>query len=70
MQLRNVHVYRISPIISRTFLHERSQTKNRVRITIEMQLTFEHFVESTVRHAIAYILYTKSHVQVSPHPLK
>ena len=29
--------------------------------------TIETFVESTVRHTIAYIVYMKSHVQVSHH---
>ena len=54
-------LYHISPIISHTPFHERSPLKNRVR------LAFEIFVESTVRHAITYVSYTSSHVQVSPH---
>ena len=54
-------VHRISPVIGRTFLHEQSQShvKNGVRLTIKM------FVESTVRHAIVYILQTKSCVKMS-----
>ena len=59
--------YRISLIISRTFLHERPDARSGVRLTIEMRLNFEIFVEWTVRLAVAYIFYTKSHVQVSPH---
>ena len=62
-----VVMYRISPIISRTFLHERSEVKNGVRLAITMRLTFEIFVESPVRHAIAFILYTKRHILLSPH---
>ena len=44
-----------------------SHAKKRVRLTMKIGLTSEIFVESTVGHAIAYKVYTKSHVQVSPH---
>ena len=60
-------MYHISLIISHTSLYERSHAKNVVRLTIEMRLTFVIFVESTVRYAIAYIVYTKSNIHVSPH---
>ena len=55
--------YRISLILSRTFLHENSSVKNGVRLTIEMRLTFRIFVKLTVRHAHAYAVYTKSRMQ-------
>ena len=57
--------YRISLNISRTFLHETSHSKNGVRLTIEMRLTFGIFVNLTVRHAYTYAVYTKSHIWVS-----
>ena len=64
--------YRISLIISHTFLHETSHPKNGVRLTtemrltIEMRLTFRIFVKLTVRYAYAYAGYMKRHMQVSP----
>ena len=62
--------YRISLIISRTFLHETSHPKNGMRLTIEMRLTFRISVKLTVRHAYTYTVYTKSHMQVSPDLVK
>ena len=60
------YAYRISLIISHTFLRETSHLKNGMRLTIEMRLTFGIFGKLTVRHAYAYAVYTKSHMQVSP----
>ena len=57
--------YRISLIVSRTFLHETSHPKNGVRLTIETRLTFGIFVKLTVRRADAHAVYTKSHMRVS-----
>ena len=62
--------YRISLIISRTFLHETSHPKNGVRLTIEMRLTFRISVKLAVIHAYTYTVYTKSHMQVSPDLVK
>ena len=59
--------YRISLIISRTFLDETSHPENGVRLTIEMRLTFGIFVKLTVRHAYAYAVYMKSQMRVSPY---
>ena len=66
IHIRSAEDYRISLIISRTFLHENSHVKNGVRLTIEMRLTFRIFVKLTVRQAYAYTVHTKSHMRVSP----
>ena len=58
--------YRISLIISRTFLHETSHPKKRVRLTVEMRITFGIFPNLTIKHAYAYTVYAKSHMRVSP----
>ena len=60
------YTYRISLIVSLTFLHENSHAENGVRLTIEMRLTFGIFAKLAVRHAYAYAVYMKSHMQVSP----
>ena len=62
-KLTTIVMYLISLIISRTFLHETAQPKNGVRLTIEMRLTFGIFVKFRVRHAYAYVVNTKSHMQ-------
>ena len=70
MSVQYNFMYRISLIISRTFLHETSHPKNGVRLTIEMRLTFRISVKLTVTHAYTYTVYTKSHMQVSPDLVK